>query len=192
MKIIGITGGIGSGKSMVTDLLKEKGYGVIDADEVSREAAMPGEPAMLRLREDLGDEVLNEDGSLNRQELAKIIFSDPVALISVNEIFHGDIKERMEAHMRTYEEKGDQVVFISAPLLYEADADWMTDEVWLVTADEEIRIRRVMERDGISEEDVRARMDNQMPEEEKRERADIVIENNESLEKLYSNVEKLI
>jgi len=192
MKRIGITGGIGSGKSMVTDLLKEKGFGVIDADEVSREAAMPGEPAMLRLREDLGDEVFNEDGSLNRQELAKIIFSDPVALISVNEIFHGDIKERMEAHTRTYEEKGDQVVFISAPLLYEADADWMTDEVWLVTADEDIRIRRVMKRDGISEEDVRARMENQMPEEEKRVKADIIIENNESLEKLYSNVDKLI
>ena len=192
MKRIGITGGIGSGKSMVTDLLKEKGFGVIDADEVSREAAMPGEPAMLRLREDLGDEVFNEDGSLNRQELAKIIFNDPVALISVNEIFHGDIKERMEAHTRTYEEKGDQVVFISAPLLYEADADWMTDEVWLVTADEDIRIRRVMKRDGISEEDVRARMENQMPEEEKRVKADIIIENNESLEKLYSNVDKLI
>jgi len=192
LKKIGITGGIGSGKSMVTDWLREKGYGVIDADDVSREAAMPGEPAMLRLREDLGDDVFNEDGSLNRQELAKIIFSDPVALISVNEIFHGDIKERMEAHTRTYEEKGDQVVFISAPLLYEANADWMTDEVWLVTADEDIRISRVMERDGISEEDVRARMANQMPEEEKKVKADTIIENNGTLDDLYTTIENLL
>ena len=192
MKRIGITGGIGSGKSMVTDWLREKGYTVIDADEVSREAAVPGEPAMLRLREEIGDEVFLDDGNLDRQELASIIFSNSLALITVNEIFHSDIKKRIEAHARDAEKKGEEMIFLSAPLLFEADAAWMTDEVWLVTADEEIRLNRVMERDGISEEDVRARMESQMPEEDKKIKADIIIENDGTLEELYAIVEKLI
>jgi len=190
MKRIGITGGIGSGKSAVTDFLRDKGYMVIDADEIAREAAMPGEPAMLRLREEMGDEVFNEDGSLNRQKLADIMFYDPIALMTVNEIFHGDIKERIEARVRG--SQGAKVVFLSVPLLFEADAGWMADEKWLVTADEDKRIKRVMDRDGMSDEDVKARMASQMPEDEKRARADVVIENNGTIEELYVTVESLL
>ena len=190
MKRIGITGGIGSGKSAVTDLLREKGYTVIDADEIAREAATPGEPAMLRLREEMGDEVFCEDGSLNRHKLADIMFYDPIALLAVNEIFHGDIKERIEARVR--EEHGAGVIFLSIPLLFEADAEWMADEKWLVTADEDKRIKRVVDRDGMSAEDVKARMATQMPEDEKRARADVVIENNGTLEELYATVESIL
>jgi len=192
MKRIGITGGIGSGKSAVTNFLREKGYTVIDADEVAREAAVPGEPAMLRLREEIGEGIFCEDGTLDRQKLARIIFSSPIAILTVNEIFHGDIKERIEAHVRERERLGEDVVFISAPLLFETDADWMADEKWLVTADEEKRLRRVMERDGLSADDVFARMANQMPEEEKRTRADVVIENNGTLKELCKEVEELL
>jgi len=192
MRRVGITGGIGSGKSEVTNLLRDKGYAVIDADEVSRESAAPGEPAMLRLKEEIGDEVFFADGSLDRQELARIIFSNPIALMTVNEIFHGDIKERLEAHILELERKGEETVFISAPLLFESGAEWMADEVWLVTAEEGKRLERVMERDGLTEAEVRARMENQMPEEEKRARADVVIENNGGLEELYSEVEKFL
>jgi len=192
MKRIGITGGIGSGKSVVTDLLREKGYSVIDADEVAREAAMPGEPAMLRLREEVGDEVFHGDGSLDRQKLAKAMFSDPLTLMTVNEIFHGDIKERVEGYVNEREEKGGKGVFLSVPLLFETDAGWMTDEVWLVTADDDVRLRRVMERDGLPEEDVRARMASQMPEDDKRARADIVIENNGAIGELYAEIEELL
>jgi len=189
MKRIGITGGIGSGKSEVTDYLRGKGFSVIDADEVAREAAMPGEPAMLILREEIGDSVFNEDGTLNRQELAKIMFTDPITLMTVNEIFHGDIKERIEAHIN---EQGGQIIFLSIPLLFESDAGWMADETWLVTADEEVRLRRVMERDGLPEDDVRARMASQMPEDEKRKRADIVIENNGTIEELRVAIDILL
>ena len=192
MKRIGITGGIGSGKSVVTDLLREKGYSVIDADEVAREAAMPGEPAMLRLREEIGDEVFHGDGSLDRLKLAKAMFSDPLTLMTVNEIFHGDIKERVEGYVNEREEKGGKGVFLSVPLLFETDAGWMTDEVWLVTADDDVRLRRVMERDGLPEEDVRARMASQMPEDDKRARADIVIENNGAIGELYAEIEELL
>ena len=191
MKRIGITGGIGSGKSLVTDYLRDKGWTVIDADEVAREAAMPGEPAMLRLREDIGDDVFQGDGSLDRQALAEIIFSDPMALMTVNEIFHGDIKERIEAHVREREEKGDELIFLSIPLLFETDAGWMADEKWLVTADDETRLARVTARDGITEEAARARMASQMPEAEKRALADIVIENNGTIGELYAAIEQL-
>jgi len=187
---IGITGGIGSGKSEVTDYLREKGYPVIDADEVAREAAMPGEPAMLSLREEIGDEIFLEDGTLNRQELAKIMFTDSMTLMTVNEIFHGDIKERIEAHVN--EQHDAQVIFISVPLLFESDAEWMADETWLVTADEDLRLRRVMGRDGMTEEEVRARMSSQMPEEEKRGRADVVIENNGTKKELRTFIDGLL
>jgi len=192
MKKIGITGGIGSGKSAVTDFLRGKGYAVIDADEISREAAMPGEPAMLRLEEEIGDDIFHEDGTLNRQELAKIMFSNPLALMAVNGIFHQDIFDRMEVYLREREACGDRVVFVSVPLLFEADAGWMVEESWLVTADDEVRLQRVGKRDGLSPEDVRARMDNQMPEEEKRKRADIVIENNGTIGELHARVEALL
>ena len=192
MKRIGITGGIGSGKSELTSYLRGKGWAVIDADEVSREASVPGEPAMLRLREDIGDGVFNEDGTLDRQKLAGIIFSDPIVLMAVNEIFHSDIRERIDAQARERERAGDEVIFLSVPLLFEADAEWMADEKWLVTADDGIRIRRVMERDGISEQDVRARMASQMPEDEKRKRSDVVIENNGTLEELRAAIDRLL
>ena len=188
---IGITGGIGSGKSEVTRLLREKGYTVIDADEVAREAAIPGEPAMLRLREKTGDGVFHEDGSLARRKLSKLMFTDPAVLKAVNEIFHGDIRRRIEGIVEAREARGERVVFISAPLLYESGADSMVDEVWLVTADESIRLQRTIERDGFSEEDVRARMRSQMPETEKRDRADVVIENNGTIEELRELVSRL-
>jgi len=192
MKRIGITGGIGSGKSEVTDYLREKGRTVIDADEVAREAAMPGEPAMLQLREEMGDDVFNDDGTLDRQELARIMFSNPIALMTVNEIFHGDIKERIEKHARACEEKGDKEIFLSIPLLFETDAAWMADETWLITADEDVRVRRVLERDGMTEEDVRARMASQMPDEQKREKADFIIENNGTIAELREKLEEFL
>jgi len=192
MKRIGITGGIGSGKSAVTNLLRETGYYVIDADEVSREAAMPGEPAILRLREEFGDDIFFKDGVLDRQELARVIFSDPNALGKVNDIFHGDIIERIEKRIKILEWDGVNPVFIAAPLLFETGADRIADEIWLVTADEETRLKRVMDRDGLSAEEVRSRIESQMPEDEKRLKADIVIENDGTFEKLCKEVELLL
>jgi len=197
MKRIGITGGIGSGKSEVTGLLRRKGYAVIDADEVSRESAIPGEPAMLRLREELnalgGDLVgivFNEDGSLDRKASAKLMFSDPSVLEIFNRIFHEDIWRRIEAAALKMEEAGKEVVFVSAALLFEAGGDRKVDEVWLITADEGLRISRTKQRDGLSEADVRARMATQMPEEEKRLHSDVIIENNGTVEELYAIVEE--
>ena len=183
---IGITGGIGSGKSEVTKRIRELGYRVIDADEVAREAVLPGEPSTLRLREEIGDEIFLKNGRLDRQALAKMMFCDTDILMKVNGILHEDIKKRIEAII------GEETVFISIPLLFESDLDWDMDEIWLITADESIRLSRVMERDGLSEEDVKARMRHQMPEEEKRKRADIVIDNNDTFERLYHIIDDLL
>jgi len=192
MKRIGITGGIGSGKSVVTKLLRRKGYTVLDADEVAREAAAPGEPSMLRLSEEIGDDIFLEDGNLDRKKLAKLMFSEPMVLMIVNEIFHSDIRRRIEEKAAKAAERGESIMFISAPLLFESEADWMTDEIWLVTADEDVSLERVMKRDGMPEEDVRARMNSQMPEEEKRKRADTVFENNGTVPELLEKVEKAL
>ena len=199
VKKIGITGGIGSGKSEATAILREMGFNVIDADEVAREAAMPGEPAMLRLREEFGDGVFLDDGSLDRKALANLMFHDPDILATVNGIFHSDIIARMEkaagevaGDTDEAASDADKLIFISAPLLFETGMRWMVDETWLVAADEDVRLRRTMERDGLSEEAARARMRNQMPEDEKRALADRVIENNGTLADLRAEVQNLV
>ena len=185
-KRIGITGGIGAGKSAVTDHLRTKGFVVIDADEVQREATRPGEIAMLRLEEEIGDDIFLEDGELDRPKLADLMFSDPGILYVVNLILHSDIRERMERKILNE----DGVVFLSIPLLFESNERWNCDSVWLVTADERTRISRTMARDNVSEEAIRSRMAAQMPEEDKRELADVIIDNNGSLNELYELVDK--
>ncbi|MDR0874780.1 MAG: dephospho-CoA kinase [Clostridiales Family XIII bacterium] len=187
-KRIGITGGIGAGKSAVTDYLRSKGFVVIDADEVQREATRPGEIAMLQLAEEIGDDIFLEDGELNRPMLADLMFSDPDILFTVNLILHSDIRARMEKKIAAAE----GTVFLSIPLLFESKERWDCDAVWLVTADEDVRLSRAMARDGADEEAVRARMSAQMPEEEKRALTGIVIENNGTLAQLYANIDKFI
>ena len=192
MKRIGITGGMGAGKSEATRHLRGKGYTVIDADEAAREAAVPGEPAMLRLREEIGDGVFLEDGNLDRQALAKLMFYDSIVLMTVNEIFHRDIWERIEKHAKECEGRGEQVVFLAVPLLFESGMDWGLDDTWLVTADEGTRIGRAMKRDGLTEEDARARTQSQMPEDEKRALAGVVIENDGTRAELCARIDGLL
>jgi dephospho-CoA kinase len=187
-RTIGITGGIGAGKSAATDYLREKGYLVIDADELAREAARPGEPALARIKEAFGDAVLTPDGELNRAALARLVFAEGDLLLTLNEIFHADIKRRI----LSLTEGREGAFFISAPLLFETRAEGMCDEVWLVTADEALRLSRTMTRDGLTEADVRARMQKQMPESEKREKADVVIENTGSKEELRAKLDALL
>ena len=189
---IGITGGIGSGKSEVTNYLCGLGYHIVDADEIAREVSLPGQKPMLKLRKIFGEKIFLEDGNLNRSALAKMMFEDLSVLGIVNEIFHTEILGRIEAQINKSAMNGDEIVFVSAPLLFETNADIMTDESWLITADEDVRLARVINRDGLTEADIRARMRNQMPEEEKRKRADFIIENNGTLEQLYKEIDDIV
>jgi dephospho-CoA kinase len=185
-KRIGITGGIGAGKSEVTKHLRAKGFAVIDADEVQREATRPGEIAMLQLAEEIGDDIFLDNGELDRPMLADLMFSDPDILFTVNLILHSDIRTRMEKQIAA--EEG--AVFLSVPLLFESGGRWNCDTVWLVTAAEDVRLARAMARDGADEKDIRARMAAQMPEEDKRALADVVIENNGTPEELGARIDE--
>lgn len=189
MKVIGLTGGIGSGKSTVTRRLLEKGYRVFDADRISHEITAPGMPALSRIRETFGERFFDDEGRLLRKELAKHITADPAEREKLNAIMHAAIIAAIEEGLENARAEGRQLVFIDAPLLFEAGLDRMCDRVWLVSAPEEVRIQRVMARDGISEEVVRGYIAGQMPEEEKRARSAVLLDNGGTRESLYAQLE---
>jgi dephospho-CoA kinase len=175
-RVIGITGGIGSGKSVVSDYLRSRGYAVIDADEVARATVMPGEPALVKIAETFGNDVIFEDGTLDRAALAQKAFANQKNTDLLNSITHADIGRRVDAIIEKVFENAD-IVFYDAPLMFETGMSSKCDEVWLITADEDVRLKRVMKRDRSSEADIRARMEKQMPEAEKMKRADLIIKN---------------
>ncbi|MDR1069103.1 MAG: dephospho-CoA kinase [Clostridiales Family XIII bacterium] len=191
-RVIGITGGIGSGKSAVTDELVRRGFYVLDADVISREAAAAGGPALAELRAEFGSEIVGADGALDRRAMSDIVFASREKMNIFNRVMRAAIGtivgERIE---RFYANGGSGPLFLSAALLYEADWDGMCDEVWLVTADEAVRASRAAKRDGVTEEKIRERMAFQMPEAQKRKRADIIIENNGTPGELTERVGQL-
>ena len=199
MKVIGLTGGIGSGKSTVSRRLIEKGYQIFDADLISHQIVEPGMPALEQIRETFGEAFLDEEGRLRRKAMAAHITADPAERARLNAIMHtaivGAIEEGIKQARKDAAAAGEEentIVFIDAPLLFEAGLDRLCDEVWLVTAPEEVRIRRVMERDGISEELVRGYMASQMPEEEKRARSQRLLDNGGTREQLYEDLEEAL
>jgi dephospho-CoA kinase len=183
--IVGITGGIASGKTVVTDYLKTLGYDVIDADEISRSITAKGMPAVGRLRARFGDGIIDAGGGLDRAALANLVFADTEKLAELNAILHGEISAGIEAEI----ERQAGLFFLSAPLLFEAGLDEICDCVWLISAEEDLRAKRGAQRDGATEGEVRKRMERQMPDPEKRRRADVIIENDESIEVLLQKVD---
>jgi dephospho-CoA kinase len=190
MKLIGITGGIGAGKSTVTDYLKAKGLTVLDADLVAREIVEPGSEALGLLADAFGMVILNEDGSLNRRKLAEIVFANPAKKGLLDEITHKKVIEIMLERANSMRDQ--QVVFLDVPLLFESGMDKYVDSVWLVDADDETRVQRVVERDGITEDHVIKRMSYQMDREEKIRRSHVILCNNGVKDELYRQIEVLI
>lgn len=194
MIIIGITGGIGSGKSTVSGYLSGLGYTVIDADKISREITENDNNALLEIRRAFGVDVFNSDDTLNRKALANIVFSEASKKKILEKIVisraEAIIKEKLSALKASHSEK--KAAFLDAPLLLETGMNRLTDKVWLCDALDEIRIQRVMSRDGLKREEIIARMKNQMSREEKIKFADDVIENNLGREELLSNIERLL
>lgn len=186
---IGITGGIGSGKSTVTGHIIDRGYQVLDADKIARQIVLPGEPALARLIEAFGPGILGKDGALDRKKLAALTFGDPESVKLMNDIMHGEIYDIMMDGLLHPE---SDPVFADVPLLFETGFEKDLDKVWLVTAPVEIRIKRVEQRDGEPRDHIVARMKSQMPEEERMKKADVIIENDRPLEELYSIVDALL
>lgn len=183
MKRIAIAGGIGAGKSEATKYLVQRGYAVIDADEVARKVVEPGRPAWRALRDGFGDAVLSEDSTLDREFLAHVVFSDPAALRRLNSITHVHIGAEI---LRTLEESTATVVFIALPLFRpEHRTAFGLDEVWSVQTSPEIALARLVQYRAMSEDDARARLASQISNDERTAIVDHVIWNDATIEDLH-------
>jgi dephospho-CoA kinase len=180
--ILGVTGSIASGKSTVSQLLAGLGASLVSADQLAREVVRPGSPTLQQLLELFGTDILQADGTLNRPALAQRVFTDAAARAAVNRITHPAIAALAEQTLRAKVMEGAWLVVYEAPLLFEVGAEGRVDAVLVVTADEEVQIRRLMQRDGLSEEAARIRIAAQMPQAEKVARADFVIDNSGTTE----------
>lgn len=193
MKVIGLTGGIGSGKSTVSEYLSRKGFYIIDADKMSHELTEKGSPCLSNLVKVFGEEILFEDGNLNRKKLGAIVFADDKKKAILEELTTKVIVKKIADEIAALRKKDKyDIIILDVPLLFETGMDSLTDFVWLVIADDDIRVSRVMARDGISEEQVRLRIQNQMKTELKAERATEIIDNSKGKEELYHRVEQLL
>jgi len=185
MRVIGVTGGIASGKSTVTDILKKRfSYVVVDADQLARQAVEPGSPGLIKITAAFGQKFINENGELNRSMLGDLIANDEQARKKLNAIVHPEIKKLYDQQIDFYERSGIPTVFYDCPLLFETNLQNTVDETILVVADKEIRIARLMERDKLTRDQAIKRIDMQMSDDEKSGLADTIIENNGSLEDL--------
>lgn len=179
MKVIGLTGGIASGKTTVARMLEAHGGAIIDADVAAREVVEPGEPALSEIAEAFGPEVIGTDGRLNRPALAAIVFNDEAARQRLNGIVHPRVRQRMLSQLETLRRQASPPRFavLVVPLLLESGHDWNIDQVWVVAIPEEVQMERLMRRDQLEHEAAQARIRSQMPLSEKLKRADQVIEN---------------
>lgn len=193
MKIIGLTGGIGSGKSTVSSYLAEKGYKIIDADKIAHDITSKGSPVLFELAEAFGKDILEPDGSLNRRKLAAAAFVDNDGRKILNGITHRVIFEEIDGRIREFRNSGqEKIIFLDAPLLFESGLDSRTEENWVVYADTKTRMERVKSRDGLSESEILDRINSQMDEKEKLERATYVLDNSGSREDLFVQIERLL
>ncbi|MBN1892501.1 MAG: dephospho-CoA kinase [Clostridiales bacterium] len=191
MFVVGITGGIGAGKSSVADVFRSKGVKVLDADEISRRVTGVGGVALDEIRELLGKKAVDSDFALNRKYVASLVFSDRTMLDRLTEVVHKHVFEQMSRELSAEQEKGTKIVVLDVPIPVRKGFVDVCNQIWVISADESVRIERLVER-GMDPKDAIRRMEMQMTAEEYEELADIVIENNGSLDELKTKVEKHI
>jgi len=191
MKVIGLTGGIGSGKSTVSQFLAELGVIIIDADKVGHEAFKPGTEAWREVVSAFGKQMVASDGTIDRKKLGTIVFGNHKARAKLNQIMHPRIYEAVKAQLAQYRRKGVSAVVLEATLLIEAGWTSLVDEVWVTTAAEATVLKRLKERVGLSEAESRARIRSQLPAEERLKHADVVIDTDCSFEELKEKVKEL-
>ena len=189
---VAVTGGAGSGKTSVCNRLKELGVKVISADEMAREAVAPGSEALTRIIHFFGEKVVLSDGTLNRKMLRRIITDDDDARLTLERFLHHEITKLIHKNVTCAEKEGCRVVVIEVPLLFELDMKERFDWVVVVSSDRELRVKRLMERDQTSRDAAEDLINVQMPDEEKIGRADYVVWNEGSMEKLVESVDVLL
>ncbi|MFK3837766.1 dephospho-CoA kinase [Staphylococcus capitis] len=190
-KIIGLTGGIATGKSTVSELLTAYGFKVVDADIASRKAVKKDSKGLDQIREKFGQEAIDDNGEMNRKYVGELVFNNPEQRIELNKIVHPIVREIMEEEKNHYLNEGYNVI-MDIPLLFENDLQDTVDEVWVVYTSESIQIERLMERNDLSQEDAKARVYSQISIDKKSRMADHVIDNLGDKLELKQNLQQLL
>ena len=188
MKVIGLTGRIGSGKSTVSQYLAELGAVIIDADKVAHEALSPDNEIGRNVITEFGQDILTPDGKIDRQELGEIVFNNPEALSRLTKIMHPPMYNMVKAKLEEYERQGVDEVVLEAPLLIEADWTPLVHEVWVTVAPEATVLRRIKEKNGLPEQETRKRIHAQLSNEDRTKHAHVVIDTDCSLDELKNRV----
>ena len=191
MLSIGLTGGIGTGKSLVSNILNDLGATVVNADLLGHEAYLPGTVGFDMVVDAFGDQIVGEDGTVDRKRLGPIVFSSPQNMSKLNAIMHPLIRDMIQGQLEEYSSNGTDVVVVEAAVLIEAGWQDLFDEVWVVTSDKETVIERLKDRNSLSREDAIARIESQMSNDERVGHSNVVISNDGTTDELADGVEQI-
>jgi dephospho-CoA kinase len=190
--VIGLTGGIASGKSTVSNMMKDLGITVIDADVEARLAVRKGKKAYQEIISHFGPEILQSDGSIDRGKLGSIVFHNSEKRMLLNSIVHPAVREQMLSKKIDAEARGEQIIVMDIPLLFESKLTYMVDKILLVYVDEDTQLKRLIERNHFTEEEAKARINSQLPLKEKVSLADAVIDNNGTIEETRNQLLQIL
>ena len=190
MKIVGLTGGISSGKSTVSSYLKQLKIPVIDADEVARKVVEPNSQGAREIRKTFGSDVFEEDGSLNRQKLGSLIFSNAENRQKLDDLLQPLIKIMILDEIEEYRQKGENMIVLDLPLLFEKQYEELCEDIIVVYISKELQLERLMRRNQYTKQEALSRIDSQLSIEEKRKRATVLLANQGTIQQLYHQVEQ--
>lgn len=190
--VIGLTGGIASGKSTVSNMLKNLGIRVVDADQISREVVEVGKPAYQQILSVFGDEILHQDKTINREKLGAIIFGDHSKREQLNKIVHPAVRKEMLNGVEEEKAKNSKAVVLDIPLLFESKLTHMVDKTILVYVDEKTQLKRLMERNGYTEKEAKMRIESQLPLHTKKDLSDEIINNNGTIEQTEKQLHEIL
>ena len=190
MKIVGLTGGISSGKSTVSSYLKQLKIPVIDADEVARKVVEPNSQGARKIRKTFSSDVFEEDGSLNRQKLGSLIFSNAENRQKLDDLLQPLIKIMILDEIEEHRQKGENMIVLDLPLLFEKQYEELCEEIIVVYIPKELQLERLMKRNQYTKQEALSRIDSQLSIEEKRKRATVLLDNQGTIQQLYQQVEQ--
>lgn len=190
--VVGLTGGIASGKSTVSKFIQEKGYPIIDADLEARLAVEVGEPAYNEIITSFSKDILQENGEIDRAKLGSIVFHDEEQRLKLNSIVHPDVRRRMLEKKGAAIQSGSKLVVLDIPLLFESKLTTLVNKVLLVYVDEQTQLERLMNRNHFTQEEALARIQSQMPLKDKVKLSDAIIDNNGPLEETRAQLEHIL
>lgn len=190
MYIIGLTGGIASGKSTVVSMLREFGAAIVDCDLVAREVVEPGSAALPRIAEAFGEKALQPDGTMNRAYIGSVVFSDPNKKKELEDIMFPYIHQRIDEKIRYFKEIEERTfVFLDMPLLFEVKYQSYVHEIWLIYVDKATQLTRLMARNGYTEDEALARIHSQLDNEQKKALSQVIIDNSGTLDATQTQVQ---